>query len=105
MTRRPAPSRFQTGLFRPGLPLQSEYIKISNKPWDKLIGGPLGSVLRVNHEEHVGETGAKVGSICVVVPGGLGRVDVHTFGAVKLHHGLSGDVGQAWGGRGEHSAP
>lgn len=38
------------------------------EPWDKLIGGPLGPVLRVNHEEHVGEAGAKIGSICVVVP-------------------------------------
>lgn len=64
-------------------------------PRDKLVGGPLGSVLGVNHEEHVGETGAEIGSICVVMPGRLGRVDVHTFRAVQLHHGLSRDVRQA----------
>lgn len=64
----------------------------SNQPWDELIGGPLGSVLGVNHEEHVREAGAEIGSVCVVMPGGLGRVDVHTFRAVQLHHGLSWDV-------------
>lgn len=67
-----------------------------HKPWDKLIGGPLGSVLWVNHEEHVWETGAKIGSISVVMPGGLGCVDIHTFRAIQLHHGLSWDVRQAW---------
>lgn len=50
----------------------------------------------MNHEEHVWEPGTKVGPIGVVVPGGLGGVDVHTLGAVQLHHGLSWDVRQAW---------
>lgn len=49
----------------------------------------------MNHEQHVGEPGAKISSICVVMPGGLGCVDIHTFGAVQLHHGLSWDVWQA----------
>lgn len=65
------------------------------KPWDKLVGRPLGSVLWVNHEEHVWEAGAKICSICVVVPGGLRCVDIHTFRAVKLNHGLPWDVRQA----------
>lgn len=69
------------------------------EPWDKLVGGPLGPVLRVNHEEHVGEASAEIGSICVVVPGGLWCVDIHTFGTVELHHGLSGDVRQTCRGR------
>ena len=37
-------------------------------PGHKLVGGPLGPVLGVHHEEHVRETGAEVGAICVVVP-------------------------------------
>lgn len=63
-----------------------------HEPRDKLIGGPLGPVLWMDHEEHVREASAKIGSICVVVPGGLGCVDIHTFRAVQLHHGLSWDV-------------
>ena len=69
------------------------------EPRDKLVGGPLGPVLRVNHEEHVGEAGAEIGSIRVVVSGGLWCVDIHTFGTVELHHGLSGDVRQTCRGR------
>ena len=65
---------------------------LSFSPWDKLVGRPLWPVLRVNHEEHVGEARAKIGAICVVVPGGLGCVDIHTFRTVQLHHGLSRDV-------------
>lgn len=61
-------------------------------PRDKLVGGPLGPVLGVNHEEHVGETSAEIRSICVVVPGGLWCVDVHAFRTVQLHHGLSWDI-------------
>lgn len=81
-----------------GLQLQLVGHGVDLKPvetWDKLVGGPLGPVLGVNHKEHVGEPGAKIGSICVVVSGGLGCVDIHTFRAVELHHGLSRDVGQA----------
>lgn len=36
--------------------------------WDKLVGRPLGPVLWVHHEEHVGEARAKVGPVRVVVP-------------------------------------
>ena len=71
---------------------QTFKLHLPYKPWDKLVGGPLGPVLRVNHEEHVGEAGAKIGSICVVVPGGFRCVDIHAFRAVQLHHGLSWDI-------------
>lgn len=64
-------------------------------PGHELIGGPLGPVFGVHHEEHVGEAGAEVGPVRVVVPGRLGRVHVHALGAVQLHHGLAGDVRQA----------
>ena len=33
-----------------------------------LVGRPLGSVLRVDHEQHVGEPGPEVGAVRVVVP-------------------------------------
>ena len=80
-------------------------------------------VLRMHHEEHVGEARPKVGPISVVVssqfkithfhknqkmvlvrlyssfvsedpPGGLGGVDVHALWAVELHHRLSRDIRQ-----------
>lgn len=38
------------------------------EPGHKLVGGPLGPVFRVYHEEHVRETSAKVGAVRVVVP-------------------------------------
>lgn len=41
------------------------------------------------HEEHMGETCAKVDAIDVVMAGGLGGVDIAALGTVKLHHGLS----------------
>lgn len=62
------------------------------RPWDELIGRAFGAVLGVNHEEHVGESGAEIGAVGVVVARGFGGVDVHAFGAVELHHGLPGDV-------------
>lgn len=53
---------------------------------------PLGPVLGVHHKEHVGESSAEVGPVRVVVPGGLGRVHVHTLRAVQLHHSLAWDI-------------
>ena len=32
-----------------------------------LVGGPLGPILRVDHEQHVGEPGPEVSTISVVV--------------------------------------
>lgn len=37
------------------------------EPGHKLVGGSLGPVLGMHHEEHVRETGAKVGAIRVMV--------------------------------------
>ena len=61
--------------------------------WNELVGGALRPILRMDHEQHVRETGAKVGPVRVVMSGGLGGVDVHALGTVELDHGLSGDVG------------
>ena len=58
-------------------------------PGDELVGRAFGSVLWVNHEEHVGEAGAEVGAVGVVMPRLLGGVDVHALRAVELHHGLA----------------
>lgn len=67
------------------------------QPWHKLVGRSLGSVLGMDHEQHVRKPGAEVGPVRVVVPGRLGGVNVHAFGAVELHHGLARDVRQADG--------
>ena len=40
----------------------------------------------MDHEQHVGESGAKVDTINVVVSRGFWSVDIHTFGAVDFHH-------------------
>lgn len=61
---------------------------------NKLVGRSLWPVLRMHHEEHVGEARPKVGPISVVVSGGLGGVDVHALWAVELHHRLSRDIRQ-----------
>ena len=64
----------------------------SNTPWHKLVGWSLRAILWVHHEQHVGEPRPKIGSICVVVSGGLGGVNIHALWAIKLHHCFSGDV-------------
>lgn len=60
----------------------------------ELIGGPLRPVLGVDHEEHVGEAGAEVGPVDVVVAGRLGSVHVAALRAVQLHHRLARNVAQ-----------
>ena len=37
------------------------------QPRHELVGGPLGPVLGVHHEEHVGEPGPEVGTVSVMV--------------------------------------
>ena len=64
-------------------------------PGNELVGRAFGSVLRVDHEEHVREAGAEVSPVGVVVSRRLGRVGVLTLWAVKLHHGLSRHIGQS----------
>lgn len=66
--------------------------KQSNAPRDKLVGWSLWPILGVNHEQHVGETCPKIGSVCVVMSGGFGGVHVHALWAVEFHHGLPRDV-------------
>ena len=39
------------------------------EPGHELVGGPLGPVLGVHHEQHVREAGPEVGPVRVVVPG------------------------------------
>lgn len=65
-----------------------------HEPGHKLVSRPLWPVLRVHHEEHVGEPGSEISSIGVVVPGRLWCVHIHTFRTVELHHGLTWDIGQ-----------
>lgn len=50
----------------------------------------------MHHEEHVGETSAKIGSISVMVSGRLGCVHIHTLRAVELHHCLARNVREPW---------
>ena len=38
------------------------------EPGHELVGGALGPVLRVHHEQHVGEARTEVGTVRVVVP-------------------------------------
>lgn len=70
------------------------------QPGHELVCGALGAVFGVHHEEHMGETGAEIGAVGVVVPRRLRGVNVHTFGAVQLHHRLPGDVRQPDGQHG-----
>ena len=71
-------------------PTRAEYI-----PWDELIVGRLfRSVLWVNHEQHMGEAGAEVGPIRVVMPRRLGCVHIHALWTVEFHHCLAGNIGQ-----------
>ncbi len=67
------------------------------EPGHKLVDGPFGPVLWVNHEQHVREPCAEIGPVCVVMPRGLWGVDVHALWAIELDHGLAGDVAQADG--------
>lgn len=58
------------GLGPEGVWLQPEQptgVGRSSSPRHELISRPLGPVLGVHHEEHVGEASAKVGTIRVMV--------------------------------------
>ena len=46
-------------------------------------------VFWMNHEEHVGETGAKIGAIGVVVARRFRSVNIHALGTVQFHHRLA----------------
>jgi len=61
----------------------------------ELVGGTLRSVVWMNHEEHVGETGAKIGAIGVVVAGGFRSVNIHALGTVQFHHRLAWNIGES----------
>jgi hypothetical protein len=63
-------------------------------PGYELIGRSLRSVLGMDHEEHVREAGAEVSSVCVVMLRRFWRVNVETFRAVELDHGLTWHVRQ-----------
>ena len=67
------------------------------QPGNELFPRPPRSVLRVHHEEHVREAGPEESSVELMVPRGLGNVDVPTFWAVELHHLLAGLVIQTDG--------
>lgn len=67
-----------------------------NTPWHKLVGWSLGAILWVHHEQHVGEPGPKISSVCVVVSGGFRGVNIHALWTVELHHRFSGDVWQTY---------
>lgn len=69
---------------------------LANKPWHKLVGWSLWTILWMHHEQHVGEACTKIGSICVVVSGGFRGVNIHALGAIKLHHSFSWDVWQTY---------
>ena len=56
---------------------------------DELIDRSFRSILRVNHEEHMRKACAEVGSVGMVMSRALGRVHVHAFRAVELHHGFA----------------
>lgn len=64
-------------------------LRLLTIPRYKLVCGPLGAVLRVNHEEHVWEAGAEVGSVCVMVARGFRGVDVHAFRTIEFDHRLA----------------
>ena len=53
---------------------------------DELIDRSFRPVLRMNHEEHMRKACAEVGPVGMMMPGALGRVDVHALRAVELHH-------------------
>lgn len=52
---------------------------------------------RVDHEEHVGKGGAKIGAVDGGMSGGLGGVEVFTAGTVELDRLLVRDIGEAEG--------
>jgi len=70
------------------------------EPWHKLVSWPLGSVLGVDHEQHMREASPEICPISVVVSRRLGSVDVHALWAVEFDHCLPGDIrqtnGQHW---------
>lgn len=63
-----------------------------NLPGNELIGWTFWSVLWMNHEQHVWESGSKVGAIGVVVLRGLRCVNVHALRAVELDHSLAWNI-------------
>ena len=60
--------------------------------WHKLIATTFGSHLRMNEEEHVRESGAKVAAVGVMMLGRFGSVRIHALGTVQLDHRLAGHV-------------
>lgn len=66
----------------------------------ELVGRALGTILGVNHEQHMRESGAEVSAVGVMVARAFGSGDVHTFGAVQLDHRLAGHVAQTDGQHG-----
>jgi len=66
----------------------------------KLVSWPLGSVLWVDHEEHVRESGPEICPVSVVVSRRFGSVDVHALGAIEFDHRLPRHVRQSDGQHG-----
>jgi len=67
---------------------------------NELVCWPLGSVLWMNHKQHVREASAEISPVRMMVSGGLGCINIHAFWAVKLDHGLPWHVRQSDGQHG-----
>jgi len=72
----------------------------SIQAWNKLVCRTLRTIFRVNHEEHVGESGSKVSPIRVMMPRRFRSVNIDTFGAVQFNHSFPWYIRQAYGEHG-----